>query len=82
LLKAVKAKPASFADVARKNSQDPGSAVKGGDLDFFGRGAMVKVFEDAAFSMKKSDISDIVESEFGYRIIQLTDIKAPKAQAL
>jgi peptidyl-prolyl cis-trans isomerase D len=81
LLKAVKAKPASFSDVARKNSQDPGSAVKGGDLDFFGRGAMVKVFEDAAFSMKKSDISDIVESEFGYHIIQLTDIKAPKAQS-
>ena len=81
LLKAVKAKPASFAEVARINSQDPGSAVKGGDLDFFGRGAMVKVFEDAAFSLKKSEISDIVESEFGYHIIQLTDIKAPKAQS-
>lgn len=79
LLKTVKAKPASFAEVARKNSQDPGSAVKGGDLDFFGRGAMVKAFEDAAFSMKKADISDVVESEFGYHIIQLTDIKAPKA---
>jgi peptidyl-prolyl cis-trans isomerase D len=81
LLKLVKAKPASFADVARKNSQDPGSAVKGGDLDFFGRGAMVKAFEDAAFGMKKSDISDLVESEFGYNIIQLTDIKAAKAQS-
>ena len=81
LLKAVKTKPASFAEVARKNSQDPGSAVKGGDLDFFGRGAMVKAFEDAAFSMKKSDISELVESEFGFHIIQLTDIKAPKAQS-
>ncbi len=81
LLKAVKAKPTSFAEVARKNSQDPGSAVKGGDLDFFGRGAMVKAFEDAAFSLKKADISDIVESEFGYHIIQLTDIKSPKAQS-
>ena len=81
LLKLVKLKPASFADVARKNSQDPGSAVKGGDLDFFGRGAMVKAFEDAAFSMKTSDISDLVESEFGYHIIQLTDIKAAKTQS-
>ena len=79
LLAQVKSKPASFADVARKNSQDPGSAVKGGDLDFFGRGAMVKAFEDVAFSLKKSEISDVVESEFGYHIIQLTDIKAPKA---
>jgi peptidyl-prolyl cis-trans isomerase D len=81
LLKLVKAKPASFAEVARKNSQDPGSAVKGGDLDFFGRGAMVKAFEDAAFSLKKADISEVVESEFGYHIIQLTDIKSPKAQS-
>ena len=81
LLKTVKAKPASFAEVARKNSQDPGSASKGGDLDFFGRGAMVKAFEDAAFSLKKSDISEVVESEFGYHIIQLTDIKSPKAQS-
>jgi len=78
LLKAVRAKPSSFAEVARKNSQDPGSAVKGGDLDFFGRGAMVKVFEDTAFKLNKSEISDVVESEFGYHIIQLTDIKAPK----
>jgi peptidyl-prolyl cis-trans isomerase D len=78
LLKVVKAKPASFAEVARKNSQDPGSAAKGGDLDFFGRGAMVKVFEDTAFKLNKLDISDVVESEFGYHIIQLTDIKATK----
>ena len=74
----VKKSPDSFADVARKNSQDPGSAVAGGDLDFFARDAMVKPFSDAAFAMKKGDVSDVVESEFGYHVIKLTDIKAPK----
>ena len=74
----VKKSPDSFADVARKNSQDTGSAVAGGDLDFFTRDAMVKPFSDAAFAMKKGDVSDVVESEFGYHVIKLTDIKAPK----
>ena len=74
----VKKSPDSFADVARKNSQDPGSAPAGGDLDFFARDAMVKPFSDAAFSMKKGDVSDVVESEFGYHIIKLTDIKEAK----
>ena len=74
----VKKSPDTFADVARKNSQDPGSAPAGGDLDFFARDAMVKPFSDAAFAMKNGDISDVVESEFGYHIIKLTDIKAPK----
>lgn len=77
LLKAVRAAPASFADTAKKNSQDTGSAAKGGDLDFFARGTMVKPFEDAAFTMKKGDISEVIESDFGYHIIQLTDVKKP-----
>ena len=74
----VKKSPDSFAEVARKNSQDPGSAAAGGDLDFFARDAMVKPFSDAAFAMKKGDVSDVVESDFGYHVIKLTDIKAPK----
>ena len=78
LLAQVRKNPKSFAEVARKNSQDPGSATKGGDLDFFARGAMVKPFEDAVFGMKEGDISDVVESDFGFHIIVLTGIKAPK----
>lgn len=81
LLAEVRKNPAQFADIAKKHSQDPGSAASGGDLDFFARGAMVKPFEDAAFAMKKGDISDLVESDFGYHIIQLTDVKSPKQRS-
>jgi peptidyl-prolyl cis-trans isomerase D len=81
LLVAVKKAPDSFAEIARKNSQDPGSAANGGDLDYFARGAMTKAFEDAAFALKKGEISAVVESDFGYHIIKLTDIKVPKQRS-
>lgn len=75
LLAEVRKAPATFADVARKNSDDPGSAKNGGDLDWFARGQMVKPFEDAAFQMKKGDISNVVQSDFGYHIIMLDDVR-------
>ena len=78
----VRKNPASFAEVAKKESQDPGSAVQGGDLGFFGRGAMVKPFEDAAFGAKKNEIIGPVASDFGYHVIRVTDIKAEKIRTL
>ncbi len=77
LLGAVRQNPASFADLARKHSKD-GSAAKGGDLEFLARGATVKPFEDALFALKKGETSGVVETDFGYHIIRLTDIKAPR----
>lgn len=77
LLITLRKAPDTFADVAKKNSQDAASAVIGGDLDYFPRGAMVKPVEEAVFGMNKGELSGVVESEFGFHIVKLTDIKKP-----
>lgn len=69
-------KTAQFGELAKKYSDDPGSAQKGGDLEFFGRGVMVKAFEDAVFAMKEGDLKGPVESDFGFHIIKLTGIRS------
>ncbi len=82
VLKEVQKSPAKFAELAKQYSQDPGSAEKGGDLGFFGRGMMVKPFEDSVFKLHENDAPVLVQSEFGYHIIKLTGIKAGKQRAL
>ncbi len=75
VLAEVKKAPEKFDVLAKKYSQDPGSAQNGGDLGAVKRGVMVKPFEDAVFSMAPGSVSDLVETEFGYHIIKLTEIK-------
>jgi peptidyl-prolyl cis-trans isomerase D len=68
--------PKRFAELARANSGDPGSAERGGDLGFFQRGFMVSEFEDAAFALSKGEISAPVKTQFGFHIIRLDEVKA------
>jgi len=82
ILAEVKASPERFAEIAKKVSQDTGTAAKGGDLGLFGRGMMVKPFEDAAFALKAGETSGIVESEFGLHIIRVTEIQPERARPL
>lgn len=77
----LKKDPKAFAALAKQYSQDPGSAANGGDLGFFERGAMVKAFEDAVFSMKTGEIAPPVESEFGYHIIRLDTVRGSKGKS-
>jgi peptidyl-prolyl cis-trans isomerase D len=69
--------PARFEELAKANSQDPGSAQQGGDLGWFGRGSMVKPFDDAVFKLKQGETSPVVETEFGFHIIRVTGIRKP-----
>ena len=82
LFKQAKANPKKFGELAAKFSKDPGSAEKGGDLGFFGRGLMVKPFDEAAFAMKVGDVAGPVETQYGYHIIRLDAIKAVQTTPL
>ena len=82
LLAEVRKSPADFAKIAKANSQDTASAEMGGDLGYFGSGMMVKPFDDAASKLKQGEISDLVQSDFGYHIIELTGIKAAQVKPL
>ncbi|MGN6086384.1 SurA N-terminal domain-containing protein, partial [Trinickia sp.] len=74
----VKAHPDQFAEIAQKESQDPGSAAKGGDLGWSTNGVLTgeKTFDAAAIALNKGDVSALVHSSFGYHIIKATDVKA------
>ncbi len=74
VLTEVQADPDNFAEFAKEYSDGP-TGPDGGDLDFFGRGAMIPAFEEVAFAMDLDDISEVVETEFGYHIIKVTDKK-------
>ena len=75
VLAEVKKSPEKFAELAKKYSQDPGSAANGGDLGNVKRGLMVKPFEDALFGMSAGSVSGLVETDFGYHIIKLIEVK-------
>lgn len=76
------ATPEKFAELAKQKSKDPGSAAQGGDLGFFGRGQMVKPFEEAVFAMKAGEIRGPIESDFGFHIIRLTETKPERVRPL
>jgi peptidyl-prolyl cis-trans isomerase D len=81
LLAEAKRAPQRFADLARKHSQDTGSAERGGDLGFFAAGDMVKPFAEAVFSMKPDEIAGPVQSEFGFHVVRLTGIQPGKVRS-
>ncbi|MFC0251865.1 SurA N-terminal domain-containing protein [Massilia consociata] len=78
----VRKNPANFAEIAKTQSQDPGSAQAGGDLGVVEKGAFVKPVEDAIYALKEGETSGLVQSEFGYHIIKVTSVKPAAQQPL
>lgn len=72
---------ADFATLASNESEDPGSARRGGDLGFFGRGLMVPSFEDVAFALEPSQVSELVRSPFGFHIIRLEEVRGGEVRS-
>jgi parvulin-like peptidyl-prolyl isomerase len=68
-----------FAKLAGENSDDPGSKSQGGEMPFFGKGAMVPEFEKAAYGLKQGEVSEIVETQFGFHVIKLEERRSPQA---
>ena len=81
LLKQVKA-GGDFAALAKQYSEDEGSKVMGGDLNFFGKGQMVPEFDAAAFAMQPGQISDLVKTQYGFHIIKLVEKRAAGVRPL
>ena len=70
-----------FAQLAKDNSEDPGSAARGGDLGFMSRGDFVREFEETAFNLQPGELSDVVETQFGFHIIRLAERRGEKIHA-
>ncbi|WP_159078824.1 SurA N-terminal domain-containing protein [Orrella marina] len=78
----IKADPSLFADIARERSEDPGSASQGGDLGWIGQGTLVPEVEQSVFTLDKGQISDVVESPFGYHVVTVTDVQPASVKPL
>ncbi|QOY92429.1 SurA N-terminal domain-containing protein [Massilia sp. UMI-21] len=82
VLAEVRKNPGNFAEIAKAQSQDPGSAPSGGDLGVVEKGTYGKAMEDAIYALKEGEVSGVVQSEYGYHIIKLTSLKAAEQKPL
>jgi peptidyl-prolyl cis-trans isomerase D len=82
VLEEVRKNPANFAEIAKAQSQDQGSAAQGGDLGVVEKGAFVKPVEDAIYALKEGEVSGLVQSEFGYHVIKVTALKPAQQKPL